>query len=51
MKKIVKGVKKVFTKIFAWILLFITGKWIMADEIFENGLVDYSGQGKDRYGK
>ena len=41
---------KIIVKVYAWIVLLFTGKWLMADEIYAQNVVDYSGQGRDRYG-
>lgn len=35
-------------KFWKWILLFLTGK---DDEAVDLGLCDYSGQGRDQYGR
>lgn len=33
------------------LVFLLTGKGAIADEAIEAGLVDYSGQGRDKYGK
>lgn len=42
---------KTVKRILAWIEFILTGKGEIANEGVEAGVLDYSGQGKDRYGK
>lgn len=34
-----------------WVLFILTGRGIIAREAVEDGLCDFSGQGRDRYGE
>lgn len=43
--------KKVLKNILDWIMFLLTGKGEIANEAIEAGLIDYSGQGRDKYGK
>ena len=43
--------KKILRAILDTFVLLLTGKGRLADEAIEAGLVDYSGQGRDCYGK
>lgn len=36
---------------FSWVCFFLFGTGKKKDEAVENGILDFSGQGKDRYGK
>ena len=38
-------------KVLDWIVLLLTGKGALADEMIDEGLVSYEGQGRDKYGK
>lgn len=42
---------KVVKRILAWIEFILTGKGEIANEMIELGLIDYSGQGRDKYGR
>lgn len=42
---------KTLKKILNWFVFALTGKGDFADEMVEAGLIDYSGQGRDKYGK
>ena len=43
--------KKAFKRTLDWILFLLTCKGDIANEAIEAGLIDYSGQGRDKYGK
>ena len=47
MKKSVKILKAIVNEI----LFLFTGKGEVANEMVDAGLIDYSGQGRDRYGR
>ena len=42
--------KKVLKSILDWVVFILTGKGEIAKEMVDNGLIDYSGQGRDKYG-
>ena len=42
---------KLIKRILDWFTFILTGKGPIADEVIERGLIDYSGQGHDKYGK
>lgn len=42
---------KTLKKILNWILFILTGKGPIADKAIDEGLIDYSGQGRDRHGR
>lgn len=42
---------KILTRIFNWIAFIFTGRGPIADEGVDAGIIDYSGQGRDKYGK
>lgn len=42
---------KFFKRLGAWIVFLFTSKGPIADEAVDEGLVDRSGQGRDKYGK
>ena len=42
--------KKAVKKMFGWLMFLLTGKGEVANEFVNNGLVDYSGQGRDKNG-
>ena len=42
---------KLIKRILNWLMFILTGKGPIADEAIEEGLIDYSGQGRDKYGK
>ena len=41
---------KILKNILNWFVFLLTGKGELANEAIEIGAVDYSGQGKDKYG-
>ncbi len=41
----------VLKTIVKWLVFLLTGKGELADEAVDEGLIDYSGQGRDKYGK
>lgn len=43
--------KKFIKSLLNWFVFFLTGKGEIANEAIEAGLIDYSGQGRDKYGK
>lgn len=43
--------KKTLKRILDWIVFILTGKGAVADEGVEAGIIDYSGCGRDTYGK
>lgn len=47
MKKVVKILKAIGN----WCVFLFTGKGEIANEAIDEGLVDYSGQGRDKHGK
>ena len=47
MKKAVKMMKAIGN----WFVFLLTGKGEFANEMVDAGLVDYSGQGRDEYGR
>lgn len=42
---------KTVKRIFDWVAFLITGSGDIAREAIDAGLIDYSGQGRDKYGK
>lgn len=44
-------IKRALKAIGNWIMFLLTGKGPIADGAVNEGLIDYSGQGKDKYGK
>jgi hypothetical protein len=42
---------KILKNILNWFVFLLTGKGKLADEMVDEGLIDYSGQGRDKYGK
>ena len=42
---------KTLKKIFNWFCLFIGAKSELTDEMVKAGVLDFSGQGRDKYGK
>ena len=42
---------KVLKNVLNWFVFLLTGKGELADEMVELGLIDYSGQGRNEYGK
>ena len=43
--------KKFLKRVADWLMFLLTGKGPIADEVVDNDIVDYSGQGRDKYGK
>ncbi len=43
--------KKFFKTLLDWCVFLLTGKGRIADEAVDEGLIDYSGQGRDKYGR
>lgn len=43
--------KKILVHIWNGLMFLLTGKGALADEMIEAGVVDYSGQGRDSYGR
>ena len=43
--------KKFIKSLLNWFVFFLTGKGEIANEAIEAGLIDFSGQGRDKYGK
>lgn len=41
----------ILKKIGHWIMFLLTGKGPIADEAIKEGLIDYSGEGRDENGK
>ena len=42
---------KILKNILNWFAFLLTGKGDFADEMIEAGLIDYSGQGRNEFGK
>ena len=42
---------KILKNILNWFMFLLTGKGELAEEMVDEGLIDYSGQGRDKYGK
>lgn len=42
--------KSIFKRVADWFVLLLTGKGPITDEAVDNDIVDYSGQGRDKYG-
>jgi hypothetical protein len=49
--KIIKKIWKVLNRILDWIVFLLSGKGVIADEGVDAGILDYSGQGKNEFGK
>lgn len=43
--------KKALKRVLAWLVFLMTGRGDIGTEAVDNSLVDYSGQGGDKYGK
>lgn len=43
--------KKFLKSMVDWFVFLLTGRGEIANEAIEKGLIDYSGQGRDRYGR
>lgn len=42
---------KILKNIFNWLRLLVGGKSELTDEMVREGVLDFSGQGRDAYGK
>ena len=42
---------KILKNIFNWLRLLVGGKSELTDEMVRDGVLDFSGQGRDAYGK
>lgn len=42
---------KILKNIFNWLRLLVGGKSELTDEMVIEGVLDFSGQGRDRYGR
>lgn len=42
---------KILKNILNWFVFLLTGKGELADEMIEQDLISYEGQGRDKYGK
>ena len=42
---------KVIKSVLKWLQFFMTGKGEVADEAIREGLIDYSGQGRNEFGR
>ena len=42
---------KILKSILNWFVFLLTGKGELAEEMVDEGLIDYSGQGRNKYGK
>lgn len=51
MKKFFKNLKKFLAKVGDEITFVLTGKGPVADKLISEGVLDYSGQGRNEYGK
>lgn len=43
--------KNIIKKVLDWVMFIMTGKGDLANEMIEAGVLDYSGQGRDKYGR
>ena len=43
--------KKLFKSVADWLIFLFAGKGKIGEEAVDDGLVDYSGQGRDKYGR
>ena len=46
-----KKIKKFITRAMDWLVFIMTGKGPVGDEGVDAGIIDYSGQGRDTYGR
>jgi hypothetical protein len=46
-----KKVVEIIVRAFDWFMFLLTGKGKLADEMIDEGLIDYSGQGRNEFGK
>lgn len=51
MKKFLKKIKKLLVKVGNGIIFVLTGKGPVAEEMADEDVLDYSGQGRDKNGK
>ena len=51
MKRIFKKIAKLLVKVGNGIMFVLTGKGPVADEMADEDVLDYSGQGRNEYGK
>lgn len=51
MKKLFEKLKNLVSMLINIIMLIFTGKGSIADELIDNDVLDYSGQGRDKYGR
>jgi hypothetical protein len=42
---------KILKNILNWFVFLLTGKGELADEMVENGVVSFEGQGRDKFGR
>lgn len=42
---------KILKNILNWFVFLLTGKGEIAEEMIADGAIDYSGQGRDKFGK
>ena len=42
---------KILKSVLDWFVFLLTGKGEVAEEMIDKGLIDYSGQGRNKYGK
>ena len=49
-QKVKKVMKKAVKNILDWVVFILTGKGDIADEAVSSGLIDHSGQGRDKNG-
>ena len=43
--------KRILKRILDWIELLLTGKGAIAEDAVNEGIIDYLGQGRDKYGR
>lgn len=43
--------KRILKRILDWIELLLTGKGAITEDAVNEGIIDYSGQGRDKYGR
>ena len=42
---------KILKSVVDWFVFLLTGNGKVAEEMIDKGLIDYSGQGRNKYGK
>ena len=42
---------KILKRFFDWFVFLLTGRGELAKEMIDEGLIDYSGQGRNKHGK